>query len=81
MNFIIYTKLGVNIYETINAAKSKPFGYHAFYPGPGVGGHCIPVDPYYLSWIAKKKGIKLKFIQLAGNINRKRPTQISSFYN
>lgn len=72
-------KLGVNIYETINAAKSKPFGYHAFYPGPGVGGHCIPVDPYYLSWIAKKKGINLKFIQLAGNINRKRPTQISSF--
>ena len=77
--FNLCSKLGINIYETINAAKSKPFGYHAFYPGPGVGGHCIPVDPYYLSWIAKKKGIKLKFIQLAGNINRQRPKQVSSF--
>ena len=67
------TKLGVNIYETINAAKSKPFGYHAFYPGPGVGGHCIPVDPYYLRWKAKKLGIDSKFIKLAGKINDNRP--------
>ena len=52
---IVATKLGLNIYEIIDAAKTKPFGFQAFYPGPGVGGHCIPIDPYYLSWIAKKK--------------------------
>ena len=52
---IISNKLNLDIYEIINAAKTKPFGFQAFYPGPGVGGHCIPVDPYYLSFIAKKK--------------------------
>ena len=72
-------KLGINIYESIEAAKSKPFGYQAFYPGPGVGGHCIPADPYYLSWIAEKKGIKTDFIKLAGNINRKRPSDVSNY--
>jgi len=75
----ICQKLDINIYDAIEAAKSKPFGFHAFYPGPGVGGHCIPVDPYYLAWIAEKNGIKLDFIKLAGNINQKRPLIISNY--
>jgi UDP-N-acetyl-D-glucosamine dehydrogenase len=63
-------KLNLNIFEIINAAKTKPFGFKAFYPGPGVGGHCIPVDPWYLSWIAKKNNIKLDFLNTAGKVNK-----------
>jgi UDP-N-acetyl-D-glucosamine dehydrogenase len=63
-------KLNLNIFEIINAAKTKPFGFKAFYPGPGVGGHCIPVDPWYLSWIAKKNNIKLDFLNAAGRVNK-----------
>ncbi len=73
---ILCHKLKLNIFDIINAAKTKPFGFQPFYPGPGVGGHCIPVDPYYLSWLAKKKKMKLNFVELAGNINRKMPTWI-----
>ena len=73
---ILCHKLKLNIFDIINAAKTKPFGFQPFYPGPGVGGHCIPVDPYYLSWLAKKKKMKLNFVQLAGNINRKMPIWI-----
>ena len=62
--------------EVINLAKTKPFGFMPFYPGPGVGGHCIPVDPFYLSWLANKK-ISTKFIYLAGNINSNLPKNIS----
>ncbi len=69
----ISNKFNINIIESITAAKTKPFGFHAFYPGPGVGGHCIPVDPYYLRWKAKKLGIDSKFIKLAGKINDNRP--------
>ena len=65
----ICKKLGLDIHEIISAAKTKPFGYEAFYPGPGVGGHCIPIDPFYLSWLAKKNSINLKFIELSGKIN------------
>ena len=65
----ICRKLGLDIHEIISAAKTKPFGYEAFYPGPGVGGHCIPIDPFYLSWLAKKNKINLKFIELSGKIN------------
>ena len=72
---ILCHKLKLNIFDIINAAKTKPFGFQPFYPGPGVGGHCIPVDPYYLSWLAKKK-MKLNFVELAGNINRKMPIWI-----
>ena len=70
---IISNKLNLNIHEIINAAKSKPFGFQAFYPGPGVGGHCIPVDPYYLSWIANKNKIKTNLIIINQNpiINNK----------
>ena len=66
-------KLKVNIYDIINAAKTKPFGFKPFYPGPGVGGHCIPVDPFFLAWKSKKLGIDLKFIKHAGDINDERP--------
>ena len=73
---ILSKKLDLNINEIINAAKTKPFGFQAFYPGPGVGGHCIPVDPYYLSWIGKKNNTPLKFIEIAGNINKNMPKWI-----
>jgi UDP-N-acetyl-D-glucosamine dehydrogenase len=72
----ICDKFEINIYESIEAAKSKPFGFHAFYPGPGVGGHCIPVDPYFLSWKANQLGARTRFIKLAGEINESRPTNI-----
>ena len=62
-------KLNLNINEIIDAASTKPFGFQKFNPGPGVGGHCIPIDPYYLSWMAKKKSINLDFLDLAGKIN------------
>ena len=70
---LIAKKNGLNINEIIDAAATKPFGFQAFKPGPGVGGHCIPVDPYYLSWIAKKNKIKSNFINLAGQINDMMP--------
>ncbi|MGH8008347.1 MAG: nucleotide sugar dehydrogenase, partial [Candidatus Binatia bacterium] len=64
----------VNIWEVIEAAKTKPFGFMAFYPGPGLGGHCIPVDPHYLVWKAKMNGFDPQFIELAGSINSQMPT-------
>ncbi len=66
--------MGVNIWEVIDAAATKPFGFQAFYPGPGIGGHCIPVDPFYLSWKAQEYGLRTRFIQLAGEINESMPT-------
>lgn len=72
----ISKKFNIDINESIIAAKSKPFGFQPFYPGPGVGGHCIPVDPHYLSWKAKKLGMDSKFIKLAGKINDNRPDVI-----
>lgn len=65
--------MGVDIWEVIDAAGTKPFGFHAFYPGPGVGGHCIPVDPFYLSWKAKQYGCTTRFIELAGEVNESMP--------
>lgn len=67
-------KMGIDIWEVIEAAATKPFGFQAFYPGPGIGGHCIPVDPFYLTWKAKEFGFPTKFIQLAGEINEAMPT-------
>ena len=75
---MISNKLNLNIYEIIKAAKTKPFGFQAFYPGPGVGGHCIPVDPYYLSWIASKFKIKSNLIYHAGKVNSSMPKWILS---
>tara|TARA_B100001057_G_scaffold498914_1_gene607627 strand:- start:6246 stop:7580 length:1335 start_codon:yes stop_codon:yes gene_type:complete len=69
----ISEKFDINIYDAIEAAKTKPFGFQPFYPGPGVGGHCIPVDPYFLTWKANQFGTKTKFIKLAGEINEARP--------
>jgi UDP-N-acetyl-D-glucosamine dehydrogenase len=57
----------------IDAAKSKPFGFQAFYPGPGLGGHCIPIDPFYLTWVARKHGLTTRFIELAGEVNTSMP--------
>ena len=70
---LICDKMGLNIYELIEAAKSKPFGFKAFYPGPGLGGHCIPIDPYLLTWRAKKYGLSTKFIELSADINNSMP--------
>ena len=68
---LVLSRMGVNIWEVIDAAKTKPFGFMPFYPGPGMGGHCIPIDPFYLSWKAKEYNTEAKFIELAGEINRK----------
>ena len=70
---LIYGAMGIDIWEVIEAAKSKPFGYMAFYPGPGLGGHCIPIDPFYLTWKAREYGISTRFIELAGEINTVMP--------
>ena len=74
----IYSKMGINIWEVIDAAKTKPFGYMPFYPGPGLGGHCIPIDPFYLTWKAREYGIATRFIELAGEINANMPTYVVS---
>ncbi len=73
---VILEKFNINIYEVINAAKSKPFGFMPFYPGPGLGGHCIPIDPFILSWKARKLGINTQFIKLSGIINRSMPKRV-----
>lgn len=69
-------RMGVDIWEVIEAAKTKPFGFHAFYPGPGLGGHCIPIDPFYLSWKAKEFDFRTRFIELAGEININMPYHV-----
>lgn len=66
-------RMGVNIWEVIDAAATKPFGFMPFYPGPGLGGHCIPIDPFYLSWKSKQAGIEARFIELAGHVNGQMP--------
>jgi UDP-N-acetyl-D-glucosamine dehydrogenase len=73
---IIYSKMNINIFEVIEAAKTKPFGYMPFYPGPGLGGHCIPIDPFYLTWKAREHGINTRFIELAGEINSEMPRYV-----
>jgi UDP-N-acetyl-D-glucosamine dehydrogenase len=73
---IIFDQMGINVWEVIDAAKSKPFGYMAFYPGPGLGGHCIPIDPFYLTWKAKEFDTSTRFIELAGQINTAMPTYV-----
>ncbi len=75
---LIYDEMGVDIWEVIEAAKTKPFGYMPFYPGPGLGGHCIPIDPFYLTFKAREYGIQTKFIELAGEINSSMPSYVVS---
>jgi UDP-N-acetyl-D-glucosamine dehydrogenase len=70
---VVYAAMGIDIWEVIHAAKTKPFGYMAFYPGPGLGGHCIPIDPFYLTWKAREYGQATRFIELAGEINTAMP--------
>jgi UDP-N-acetyl-D-glucosamine dehydrogenase len=70
---VVFERMDIDIWEVIDAAKTKPFGFQAFYPGPGLGGHCIPVDPFYLTWVARKHGLSTRFIELAGEINTAMP--------
>jgi UDP-N-acetyl-D-glucosamine dehydrogenase len=75
---LLSLRMGINIWEVIDAASTKPFGFHPFYPGPGLGGHCIPVDPYYLSWKAKEWDFQTRFIELAGEVNSNMPYHVVS---
>jgi UDP-N-acetyl-D-glucosamine dehydrogenase len=82
---VLFDKMGIDVWEVIDAAKTKPFGFQAFYPGPGLGGHCIPIDPFYLTWLARKHGMATRFIELAGEINTRMPeyviTRLMEFLN
>jgi UDP-N-acetyl-D-glucosamine dehydrogenase len=75
---LLCQRMGINIWEIIDAAKTKPFGFQAFYPGPGLGGHCIPIDPFYLSWKAREFDFTTRFIELAGEINTNMPYEVVS---
>ena len=72
----VFEKLGIDVWEVIEAAKTKPFGFQAFFPGPGLGGHCIPIDPFYLSWVARKHDVPTRFIELAGEVNASMPNYV-----
>jgi UDP-N-acetyl-D-glucosamine dehydrogenase len=82
---VLFDKMGIDVWEVIDAAKTKPFGFQAFYPGPGLGGHCIPIDPFYLTWLARKYGMTTRFIELAGEVNTSMPlyviTRLGEFLN
>ncbi len=73
---MVFDRMGIDVWEVIDAAKTKPFGFQAFYPGPGLGGHCIPIDPFYLTWKAKEFNMYTRFIELAGQINTKMPEYV-----
>jgi UDP-N-acetyl-D-glucosamine dehydrogenase len=73
---VVFDAMGIDVWEVIAAAKSKPFGFQAFYPGPGLGGHCIPIDPFYLTWAARRVGVNTKFIELAGEVNTQMPNYV-----
>jgi UDP-N-acetyl-D-glucosamine dehydrogenase len=75
---IVADKMGIDIYEVIRAAATKPFGFTPYYPGPGLGGHCIPIDPFYLTWKAREFGINTRFIELAGEVNTAMPEWVVS---
>jgi UDP-N-acetyl-D-glucosamine dehydrogenase len=73
---LVYGAMGIDIWEVVEAAKTKPFGFMPFYPGPGLGGHCIPIDPFYLTWKAREYGQHTRFIELAGEINTRMPEHV-----
>ena len=73
---IVADRMGIDIYEVIDAAATKPFGFTAFYPGPGLGGHCIPIDPFYLTWKAREYGLHTRFIELSGEVNNAMPDYV-----
>lgn len=72
----LFDRMGIDVWEVIDAAKTKPFGFSAFYPGPGLGGHCIPIDPFYLTWLARKYSMTTRFIELAGEVNARMPEYV-----
>jgi UDP-N-acetyl-D-glucosamine dehydrogenase len=76
---LLSLRMGVDIWEVIDAASTKPFGFHPFYPGPGLGGHCIPIDPFYLSWKAKEYDFNTRFIELAGEVNESMPAHVVKY--
>ena len=82
---MLFDRMGIDIWKVVDAAKTKPFGFQAFYPGPGLGGHCIPIDPFYLSWLARRYGMSTRFIELAGEVNTFMPryvvTRVADFLN
>ena len=73
---VVLDAMGIDVWEVVAAAKTKPFGFQAFYPGPGLGGHCIPIDPFYLTWKAREYGHSTRFIELAGEVNRRMPDYV-----
>ena len=73
---VVYAAMGIDVWEVIEAAKTKPFGFMPFYPGPGLGGHCIPIDPFYLTWKAREYELSTRFIELAGEINTAMPRYV-----
>ena len=73
---LLCARLGIDVWEVIDAAATKPFGFMPFYPGPGLGGHCIPIDPFYLSWKARASGFEARFIELAGHVNGHMPEHV-----
>jgi UDP-N-acetyl-D-glucosamine dehydrogenase len=75
---LVYDAMGIDVWEVIEAARTKPFGFMPFYPGPGLGGHCIPIDPFYLTWKAREFGMSTRFIELAGEINTSMPDYVMS---
>lgn len=75
---VVYEAMGIDVWEVIDAAKTKPFGFMPFYPGPGLGGHCIPIDPFYLTWKAREYEISTRFVELAGEINTAMPQRVVS---
>jgi UDP-N-acetyl-D-glucosamine dehydrogenase len=72
----VFAAMGIDVWEVIEAAKTKPFGFAPFYPGPGLGGHCIPIDPFYLTWAARRHGVNTRFIELAGEVNAAMPAYV-----
>ena len=73
---VVADKMGIDIYGVIDAAATKPFGFLPYYPGPGLGGHCLPIDPFYLTWKAKQYGVNTRFIELAGEVNSAMPDYV-----
>jgi UDP-N-acetyl-D-glucosamine dehydrogenase len=73
---VLFDRMGIDVWEVIRAASTKPFGFTPFYPGPGLGGHCIPIDPFYLSWKAREYGLTTRFIELAGEVNTEMPRYV-----
>lgn len=73
---MLFDRMQIDIWEVIEAARTKPFGFQPFYPGPGLGGHCIPIDPFYLTWLARRHGLSTRFIELAGEVNSKMPEYV-----